>query len=130
MRSYILLLAGALTSISTLAEARGPEVARHLIGYQCMGLNLTREQMLSSSNVPSVLAQPRPDAPQLGEASASIIVVAPLRIVNGYAETLYFNGQPGWIAANMIKPWASASMPRAKCIPALMADGKPGFDYR
>lgn len=111
------------------AHAQGPQVVKRLVGYQCMTLNLDPSAQQSFENLPPVLSDPSPAASRVGIASASVIVATPLKATNGFYRVLHLNGQPGWIEANKLKPWINPNSPSTQCLPAMMSNGKPGFDY-
>ncbi|MBI0536984.1 hypothetical protein D9599_15545 [Roseomonas sp. KE2513] len=94
-----------------------------------MMLNLTNEQLADWENAPAVLAEPSPNAAKLGVATANVIVAEPRREVNGYLQMMHMDGRPGWIAANKVVPWRNVSNPQTRCLPAMMSNNRPGFDY-
>ena len=111
----------------TAAHAQGLHAVQPLQGYACMNLNLSPAAMQNFANLPPVLAAPSPQAPKIGVASALVIARSPEHVVNGYAEVLHLNGQAGWVAADKLAPYHSASDPNAHCTPSLMSNGRPGF---
>jgi len=111
------------------AFAQGPQVVKRLIGYQCMTLNLDPAAQQNFENLPPILSEPSPVASRVGIASASVIVATPLKAINGFYRVLHLNGQTGWIEANKLKPWINTNSPSTQCFPAMMSNGKPGFDY-
>jgi len=114
--------------------AMGPvhalEAVRPLEGYSCMFLNLTEEEMWQETAAPPVMLMPSPSSRQIGRAGGIVAVASPMQIVNGYAKMLFKLGQEGWIAANMLRPYAVPGKPKAICIPSLMSNGRMGFDHR
>jgi hypothetical protein len=87
--------------------------------------------MMDPSVVVPVLSQPSRDAPAIGRASALVIVVSPLKVVDGYVAVLQFNGTPGWVAGRFLKPWKDTPVgPRQTCVPSVMSNGRIGFDFR
>ena len=116
-----------LVAATGSAQAEHLKAVKPLDGYACMDLNLTEAQLRDNSVTVPILSGPSPDAPWGGNASAIVIVRAPLHVVNGYAEILKLDGQPGWIAADKLKPYASVSNPNAHCTPSVMSNGRPGF---
>ncbi|MBI0538850.1 hypothetical protein D9599_25185 [Roseomonas sp. KE2513] len=134
MRTAIGAMAGSfLVTFTVMAAAQQPRqpltVTGHLQGYSCMMLNLTNEQLADWENAPAVLAEPSPNAAKLGVASANVIVAEPRREVNGYLQMLHMDGRPGWIVANKVVAWRNVSNPQTRCIPAMMSNNRPGFDY-
>jgi hypothetical protein len=125
------VIRGLVVSIflSSSGYGQGVQVVRRLNGYQCMALNLSTAAQQSFENLPPVLANPSPAAAQVGIASASVIVATPLKAVNGFYQVLHLNGQSGWIEASKLRPWVNANSPSTQCFPAMMSNGKPGFDY-
>lgn len=122
------MLFGLLVTISAQpAYAQGLTAVRPLPGYVCMDLNLSAAQIRDDTVQVPVRAVPSAAAPQVGIAGATVIAISPIRVVNGFAEILFPNSDHVWIAANMIRPYRSASNPNAKCTPSLMSNGKPGF---
>ena len=109
------------------AYAQGLTAVRPLPGYVCMDLNLSAAQIRDDTIQVPVRTIPSVTAPQAGIAGATVIAVSPIRLVDGFAEILFPNGKHVWIAANMIRPYRSASNPNATCTPSLMSNGKPGF---
>ena len=92
-----------------------------------MNLNVTEGELKSPNLDVPVLSSPSRSAARIGTDQGIMIAKAPLHVDNGYAEVLWFNGRPGWIAANMLSPYHSQANPNAKCVPSLLSDGRPGF---
>lgn len=116
---------GALEQMTRMVaelEAR-PHVVRPLDGLVCTVLNVPEAQLADrqAKGIP-ILAEPRPDAAQLVTASNIVFARVPAHIVNGYAEVVTINNQPGWIAAGAIRPFD----PLARCVPSLMSNGRVG----
>lgn len=135
MRAFLfpMLLVASIAS----AQSGQTNVVRRLPNYQCMGLASTPEQRAADQrpstrvdDTPFIYSEPRPNSERLTRASASLIVTSPIKVVNGYAEILNRDGRRGWIARSAIEPWSSVALPNAKCYPAMMSNGQPGFDYR
>jgi hypothetical protein len=101
------------------------QVAARAVGL----VNLTEEQLGDFNALPPILANPSPSAAHVGVGSATMIVKNPPQVVNGYEAILHLNGKPGWIQADKLVPWKNASDPRTRCIPSIMSNGRPGFDY-
>ena len=115
-------------ALAPAASAQGLRAVRPLDGYVCMNLAVPDAQLRDPHwpGVP-ILTAPSPDAPRGALAAATVIAKAPPHLANGYAEVLRLNGQPGWIEADKIKPYSSASNPYARCTPSIMSNGRPGF---
>ncbi len=134
MKTLISAMAGTfLVNLSVMAVAQQPRpsmtVTGHLQGYVCMAPNLTHDQLMVFENLPPIYTEPRANAQQIGVASASVIVASPMRVENGFAQVLHMDGRPGWMRADMLKPWTNANNPNTRCTPAMMSNGRPGFDY-
>lgn len=134
MKSKIGVMAAtflATLTVTAVAQQARPSltVTGHLQGYTCMMLNMTSEQMMDFDNLPPIRSEPSPAARQIGVASETVIVATPRREAGGYIQVLHMNGQPGWLEANKVKPWRSANNAAARCTPAMMSNGRPGFDY-
>ena len=134
MKSVIGALTGTLfVTLATMATAQQSRpsltVTGHLQGYSCMMLNLTNEQMMDFDNLPPIRSEPSSTARQIGVATETVIVASPRREAGGFVQVLHMNGQPGWLEASKLKPWRSANNPNARCTPAMMSNGRPGFDY-
>lgn len=129
-KSTLTIVAPALLGIVAPAYAQRLHVVRAIPGYRCMSLNLTESQLLNNSAPVPVRSAPSSSAPQVGVAGATVAVASPLHPVNGYLQMMFPNGAKVWIAADRLRPWRSPSNPQARCTPALLSNGKPGFDYR
>ena len=114
---------GAVLPAILTGSSRQPseEVASLLPGHRCMALAGVRPV--------SVLSQPRAGSRRLGPVPDPVITADPPRVVNGYAQTLQRNGQPGWVRRNRLREWAVAASPGLRCLPARMLDGSLGFTY-
>ncbi len=117
MRNLILLVVIA----SSAAHAQGLQAVKPLSGFQCLAL------ADPNGPPPPVLQSPSATAPRVGIAGATVIAASPVQGMNGYVKVMHLDGRPGWIEADKLRPWRSASDPRATCTPAMMSDGKPGF---
>jgi hypothetical protein len=108
-------------------HAQEIRAVRALDGYVCMNLNLPDARMRdpAAPRVPIRVA-PRPDAAVGTLATPIVITRTPVHVVDGYAEVLQLTGEPGWIEANMIVPYHSASNPYARCTPSLLSNGRIG----
>ena len=122
------MLAFGLMTCS-VAMAQGLTVVKHLDDFTCMSLNLTEQQLMDGSVPVQVRAAPEGTAPSVGVAAATVAVRKPVKPVNGFVEMLFPDGRGVWIKANMLHRWKSLNNPRAKCFPAMMSNGRPGFDF-
>ena len=122
-----LLVSAVYTSYP--AQAQRLQVQQHLGGYTCMALKLTEDQLRDFSALPPIYASPSASAARIGVASATVIVKDPPQVVDGFEAVLHMDGRPGWIKAGVLAPWTNASDPRTRCIPSMMSNGRPGFDY-
>jgi hypothetical protein len=126
MKKFILglIAAGAFASA---AQAQDVRAVRTLDDYVCMNLNLPDARMRdpAAPRVPIRVA-PRADAAVGTLATPIVITKTPEHVVDGYAEVLQLTGKPGWIEANMIVPYRSASNPFARCTPSLLSNGRIG----
>jgi hypothetical protein len=130
------LLAGAVLSAGYfigLAQAQqavpiGPHVTGHIQGYECMGLKAGPVNE-TWDDLPRVLAEPRRGAAEVGIATDSVIVKNPHVLQNGYLQVLHMDGRPGWVEAKVLEPWVNNNAPGVRCVPAMMSNGRPGFDY-
>ncbi len=127
MKRLCILAIGAL--LAQPAAADMPRVVRHLDGYACLRLALPEAQLRSFTSLPPVFAAPYPSAPTIGLVSATVIVAAPLEVQNGFAKVLHLDGRTGWVELAKLGPWIDATHPRTQCIPSMMSNGRPGFDY-
>jgi len=123
MRKFILglIIAGALASA---ARAEPVYAVRPLDGYVCMKLNVTEAEVLNPRGTGIfILVAPRPDAAH-GTAAASVVLVRePKHFVDGYLEVMQLTGQPGWIAADKVKPVDKIT----RCVPSVLSNGRIGF---
>lgn len=128
---FLAVLALAVTAVGPAEAQQRPNlhVVGHLQGYRCMMLNMTVEQMRDFDNLPPVLAEPSPRSAKIGVATASIIVAEPRRETNGYVQVLHMDGRPGWLESSKVRPWVNASSPATRCVPAMMSNNRPGFQY-
>ena len=118
---------------SLLAMAHGAAfaevtVSKVIPGYRCMSLNLTDAQMADPSIMVEIKSSPNASAPNVGTASALVITSAPMKVENGFARVLHLNGKTGWIPTNDLKPWRPADGGKTTCTPAVMSNGRIGFD--
>ena len=110
------------------ASAQGIRAVAPLPGYACMAPNLTPEQMSDPKIRIHYYDAPSSSAHVVGWAAAVVLVRAPQQAEHGYLEALFPNGRTVWIKRADVRPWQSRYAPAAQCFPALMSNGKPGFD--
>jgi hypothetical protein len=117
------ILTAAALLCAVPAMAAEPQVVRPLEGVACTVLNVPEAQLADrrGPGVP-ILAEPRADAATLVTASNIVFAKTPRHVVNGYAEVVTINNEPGWIAADKIRPLD----PLARCVPSLMSNGRVG----
>jgi len=121
------LLGAGLYSGPVLSQ--GLKAVRPLDGYKCMVLNLTEEQMVSSTAGPAIYAEPSRSASVLGNASAIVITADPIRKANGYTAVLTLSGKPGWVESDKLAAYSSVTNPSARCVPSVMSNGRYGFAF-
>ena len=112
------------------ALASGLTVVRHLNGYQCMSLNLSDQAMMNPSTRIPIKAGPSPASATIGNAIATVIARQPETLQNGYVSVLFLTGRPGWVQAQYLKPWRNPGTSGQRCVPAVMSNGRLGFDYQ
>ena len=125
--SFPLLVVAALTSSHAMAAAR--HAVKTLPGYSCAMLNLTHEQEMDFNHPPMLYSEPRDGAQTMGGAAEVLAVKSDTAPVNGYIPALQMNMKSGWVKQALIKPYAAAADPTARCEPVLMSDGTQGFSY-
>lgn len=126
---YPHVIAAAVLALAPLAHAQEPVYAvKPIEGYVCKSLNITEAQALDTRwpGIP-ILLKPDPASQPGTTAAAVVFVKEPAHIVNGYAEVLQFTGLPGWIEADKITPYHSASNPYARCRPVVLSNGRIGM---
>lgn len=112
------------------AQAAGQTtVTGHVPHARCMTLNLTPQQMMDTSVDVPVRATPQGDAPTIGSTGATVIVREG-SLTNGFVEVMLANGRTGWMEANSLRPWTPRPGTQATCRPAVLSNGRFGFDIR
>lgn len=109
------------------AQAQGLQAVRPLIGYKCMALNLSQQQMMTQT-VP-MLAQPSVGAPKVGIVAATVIA-ADSEPVNGFQKVLRLDRKVGWVSSQYLKPWANPGGSGQKCVPSVMSNGSLGYAFQ
>lgn len=130
MSKFAAFVGVTVTMMTAPVWAQGLRAVAPLQGYSCMSLNLTEDEMQHESSSPVIRQEPSPAAAPIGRAAAQVIVADPVRAQNGYVAVLTLDGKPGWVEANKLKPYRSASNPSARCIPSRMSNGQPGFSFQ
>lgn len=125
----IYTVAALIAAASGNAHSQGLRAVSPMPGWTCMMLNLTEQQSMDPSVRVPVRAEPSEASPPIGYAAATVAVRVPIAPVNGFIEAMFPSGRPVWIAANLVRPWHSLGDPTARCIPAMLSNGKPGFAY-
>jgi hypothetical protein len=93
-----------------------------------MSLNATEAQLMDPHwTGGAILAEPEPGARHVGIASAVPFVADPPVLRSGYLKALRLNGEMGWIKAEAVKPYHSATNPYAVCRVVQYADGTVGM---
>lgn len=130
MKKTLVFACSALALASfTSAHATGKHAVRVLPGYTCMAINQTEAQAMDFSHPALFKAEPSDTASNAGLAGAQMAIKTGATPVNGYLPTLRIDFKPAWVKATLVKPYAAASDPKARCVPAVMSDGTQGFMY-
>ena len=124
--TFSIVAMGILGAIGS-ASAQGLTAVRPIPGYICMRIKLTHEQAMDRSFEIPVYSQPSKSSSTIGIASAIVIVKSPLQVKDGLAEILFPDGRNGWLARDLLIPYATADFPNARCTPSIMSNGRPGF---
>lgn len=123
MRLPALAALGVATIVgATQAQSAG----RRIPGYECMMLNITEQQSMDPGFRVNVKSAPSSTSPNAGWAAAVVIVRDPSVSRNGFLEMLKPNGQTAWIPANMVKTYRPVADPNARCVPAVLPNGRIG----
>ena len=126
----LLPLATVLTSLVPAAVyAQQAQSVTILPGYTCMALNLPADEMMNPDIAVPIFTGPTSASTQTARATAIVIVSSPMVISNGYARVLRLNGKIGWISEKYIKPWVNPGGTGDHCYPALLSNGRIGFDF-
>jgi hypothetical protein len=123
MRQLIfgLVAAGAFASYP---RAEPVHAVRPIDGYVCMRLNVTEAEVLNPRGTGIfILTAPRPDAAHGTTAPGVVFAREPEHRVDGYLEVLQLTGQPGWIAADKVKPFEKT----LRCVPSVLSNGRIGI---
>jgi hypothetical protein len=116
-----LFAAGALVPA---VHAEPVYAVRPIDGYACMRLNVTEAEVLNPRGTGIfILTAPRPDAAHGTTAPGVVFVREPQHRVDGYLEVLQLTGQPGWIAADKVRPYEKT----LRCVPSVLSNGRIGI---
>ena len=116
-----LIAAGALVPS---VRAEPVHAVRPIDGYVCMRLNVTEAEALNPRGTGIfILVAPRPDAARGTTAPGVVFAREPKHLVDGYLEVLQLTGQPGWIAADQVRPFDETR----RCVPSMMSNGRIGI---
>ena len=129
MRNVISGIALSLFFVSS-GQAQGISAIRSIPNYVCMALAMTPEQLTDPRLGVPLRNEPRLSAPVASWAPSVVIVPAGDQLVQGFFAVLLPNGKSGWIQASAVRPWASPSAPRRRCIPSVMSNGLIGYDFK
>ncbi len=126
MNLSVVIMIFTLLSLSA-AEAQGLRATRPSTGYICMELALTDAQFTDPNVRIPVRATPSRTSPAVSYAPTIVIVQDAQQPSGGFLRVLQLNGEPGWMEARHLRPFRNPNVPSARCTPAIMSDGKPGF---
>jgi hypothetical protein len=123
MRKFILYLIAA-NALAPVVRAEPVYAVRPIDGYVCMKLNVTEAEVLNPHGTGIfILVAPRADATRGTTAPGVVFVREPQHLVDGYLEVLQLTGQPGWIAADKLKPFEKT----LRCVPSVLSNGRIGI---
>ena len=124
MKKTLMILGFCAFACSTQAHAQTQP--HKIAGYECMMLNITEKQAMDPNFHVVVKAAPAASSKTIGWQPDIVIVKEPGTTTNGYLPVLRANGQPGWIAASIVKPYHAEADPTAKCAPWVLPNGRIG----
>ncbi len=125
-----LIAVSVMLATPYLAEAAPRTVVAPIPSLACRSLKFTEAQARDPNFVVHLYEQPSEAAPVVGRAAAAVLVRNPEVQQNGFVAAVLFNGRPGWIKADDIKPWVNPGGNGQRCYPARMSDGSIGFDIK
>lgn len=126
MRYFLTTFSLALL-INVPGRAETLHAVRPLPGYVCMQLALTPAQLTDPKVGVPVRDAPDNAAKIVGYAANTVITETQPKLTAGFRQVLRADGETGWVDAKYLRPWSNPFAPTAKCSPAMMSDGKPGF---
>ena len=129
MKSSLMALVVSLT-VSQLASAAPRTAVAPIPELACASLKITDAQGMDPNFVVPLHQQPSDASPVVGRAAAAVLVRNPKIQQNGFVAAVLFNGRPGWIKADDIKPWVNPGGNGQRCYPSRMSDGSIGFDIK
>ena len=127
-RRFLLLLSVVLTA-PHLAAADPRTAVAPIPGLACMSLKVSDAQAMDPNFVVPLHQEPSEASPAMGRASAIVLVRKPEVQQNGFVAAVLFNGRPGWIRADDVKPWVNPGGNGQRCVPSRMSDGSIGFNF-
>jgi hypothetical protein len=123
MRKFILCLIAA-NALAPVVRAEPVHAVRPIDGYVCMKLNVTETEVLNPRGTGIfILIAPHADAAHGTTAPGVVFVREPQHLVDGYLEVLQLTGQPGWIAADKVRPFEKT----LRCVPSVLSNGRIGI---
>ncbi len=125
--SYFLIVFSLALLMNASGWAESLHAVRPLPGYVCMQLALTPAQLTDPKVGVPVREAPNNAAKVVGYAANTVIAETKPHLTAGFRQVLRADGETGWIDAKYLRPWSNPFAPTARCSPAIMSDGKPGF---
>jgi hypothetical protein len=123
MKRFIATLIAA-AALAPSVRAEPVHAVRPIAGYVCMRLSVTEAEVLNPRGTGIfILTAPRPDAAHGTTAPGVVFVRQPQELVDGYLKVLQLTGQPGWIAADKVRPFDEMR----RCVPSMMSNGRIGI---
>lgn len=127
-RNLLALSVGLLLSPTAFAQSYVPvHPVQSLPGWQCMALASAYGPNGISAPPQPVYSGPERNASQVGNGAGVLIVPAPLRPENGRTVMIWPNGKKVWIDVSALTQWHALSSPAATCHPALLSNGRYGY---
>jgi len=109
------------------SQANALTAVKPVDDLMCMDLNMSYEDMKIDANLPPEYERPSNTSKIVGNAIATVFVVKPGKVVNGFVEVVRPNWQHAWIKKDVLKPHVLNLPYETKCSAALMSDGRLGF---
>lgn len=129
LRISVLLVIFLSGPVGSAVAGAAVTVVRHLKGYECMAVRLTPAEMMNPSAMVPIFSAPSSASPKLGIAGVVVAVRDPPVNRNEFTEVLFPSGVLGWVETAQLKPWVAAPGTNGECHPALLSNGRIGFDY-
>ena len=111
------------------ADAAPRTAVAPIPGLACMSLKVSDAQAMDPHFIVPLHQDPSESSPAMGRASGIVLVRNPEVQQNGFVAAVLFNGRPGWIKADGIKPWVNPGGNGQRCVPSRMSDGSIGFNF-